>query len=206
MPRCGTRGWVISIHRAWIFYTSETELVSRSRGLSRTATFGPWGKLNSLLVPREPTTKSTGIFSCATGPDGPLRASGHRWLQVRQQDNRRVHQVDRRLAVCQQESSSSVALPVHRLDGHSLRMSHRSLARRQGRCVHRGGVLAVLLGDRYYPRVLRHQDAAANSCVQSREENSVRHGLVLVCRQRLSIVHVKGAVYGGCVSEEQDSA
>ena len=63
----GTGGWVIFMHRVWIFYASETALVSRSRGLSRTATFAPWRKLNSLLTPRQPITRSAGHSSPATG-------------------------------------------------------------------------------------------------------------------------------------------
>ena len=27
IPRCGTSGWVTSIHRAWVFYASETALL-----------------------------------------------------------------------------------------------------------------------------------------------------------------------------------
>ena len=60
-------GWVISMHRVWTFYASEMALVSRSGGLSRIAPFAPWGKLNSLLTPRQRTTGSTGLSSCATG-------------------------------------------------------------------------------------------------------------------------------------------
>ena len=62
------------------------------------------------------------------GSDRVLYASGHKRLQVRQQGNRRVHQVDRRLLIDQQETSSST---VRRLDDHPLRRPHRSLARRQ---------------------------------------------------------------------------
>ena len=36
-------------------------------GLSRTATFVPWGKLNSLLTLRQSTTRSADLSSCATG-------------------------------------------------------------------------------------------------------------------------------------------
>ena len=127
MPECDTSGWVILMHRAWIFYASEMALVSHSRGLSRTATFAPEGKLNRLLILRQLTTRSAGA----------LYASGQRRLQVRQQDNRRVHQVVHRLLVDQQEPSSSVVSTVRRLDAHSLRRPHRSLARRQERRVHR---------------------------------------------------------------------
>ena len=65
--QAGTDGWVISMHRVWIFYASETALGSHSRGLSWTATFAPWGKLNKLLTLRQPTTWSVGLSSCATG-------------------------------------------------------------------------------------------------------------------------------------------
>ena len=54
-------------NRAWMFYASETALVSHLRGLSRTVTFESLGKLNSLLTPRQPATRSTGLSSCATG-------------------------------------------------------------------------------------------------------------------------------------------
>ena len=64
------------------------------------------------------------------GSDGVLHATDGRRLHVRQQDNRRVHQVDRRLLVDQQKPSSSVASTVHWLDGHSFRRLHRSLVRR----------------------------------------------------------------------------
>ena len=60
-------GWVISMHRTWIFYASDTALGSHSRGLSRTATFALWVKINILLTPRLPTTRSAGLSSCATG-------------------------------------------------------------------------------------------------------------------------------------------
>ena len=46
---------------------SETVLVSHLRELSRTATFVPWGRLNSLLTSRQPTTRSTGLCGCAKG-------------------------------------------------------------------------------------------------------------------------------------------
>ena len=49
MPRCGTGGWVISMHRAWIFYASETELVSHSRGLSWPTMFAPWESSTACL-------------------------------------------------------------------------------------------------------------------------------------------------------------
>ena len=139
MPRCDIEGWVISKHRAWIFYASKTVLGSHSRGLCRTATFAPWGKLSSLLTSRQPTTRSTGLSSRATGPDGILHAaSGHSRLQVRHQNNRRAHQVDRRLLVDQQEPSFLVASTVRWLDGHSLWRPHRTLVRRQGWRVHQG--------------------------------------------------------------------
>ena len=35
--------------------------------LSRTATFAPWGELNSLLTSRQSTTRGVGLSSCATG-------------------------------------------------------------------------------------------------------------------------------------------
>ena len=41
--------------------------IAYSRELSRAATFAPWGKLNSLLTLRQPTTRSVGLSSCATG-------------------------------------------------------------------------------------------------------------------------------------------
>ena len=47
---------------------------TNSRELSRAATSVPWGKLNSLLTPRQPTTRSAGICSCTTGTGwSPLR-------------------------------------------------------------------------------------------------------------------------------------
>ena len=88
-------------------------------------------------------------------PDGVLHASSHRRLKVREQDNRRVHQVDRRLLVDRQEPSFEVISTVRRRVGHPVRRPHRSLARRKERRLHRGGVSAVL------PRVRRHQHAAA---------------------------------------------
>ena len=60
-------GWVIPIYGAWIFYASEMVLASHLRELSRTATFVPWERLNSLLTSRQPTTRSTGLSGCATG-------------------------------------------------------------------------------------------------------------------------------------------
>ena len=39
---------------------------THSRGLSRTVTFAPCGTLNSLRTSRQPTTRSTGLFSCDT--------------------------------------------------------------------------------------------------------------------------------------------
>ena len=67
MPSSGTGGWVIFIHRAWVFYASETALVSYSRKVSRTAMFAPCGRFNSLLTPKQSTTRSTGHSSCARG-------------------------------------------------------------------------------------------------------------------------------------------
>ena len=58
---CGTSGWAIFMHRVWMFYASETAPISHSRGPSWTATFAPWGKLNSLLTPRQPATRSAGL-------------------------------------------------------------------------------------------------------------------------------------------------
>ena len=46
---------------------SETALGSHPRGLFWTGTFAPWGKLNRLLIPRQPTTRATDLSSCATG-------------------------------------------------------------------------------------------------------------------------------------------
>ena len=140
------------------------------------------------------------------GPNGSLHASDHRRLQVCEHYNRQVHQVDRRLLLDQQEPSSLVALTVGRLDGHTRWWPHRSLARRQGRRVHRVEVSAVLLGDRYYQRVRRQQHAAANRCVRTRGENPVHHGLVHARRQLLSIVYVGVAVHGGGVPQQQISA
>ena len=45
-----------------MFYVvGETVLVSHSRKLSRTATFAPWGRLDSLLPKIMSTIRSTGI-------------------------------------------------------------------------------------------------------------------------------------------------
>ena len=33
MPRCGTGGWAISIHRAWTFYASKTALKGKAQQL-----------------------------------------------------------------------------------------------------------------------------------------------------------------------------
>ena len=161
------------------------------------------GKLNSLLTPRQPTTRSTSLSSCTTGG---LHASGHRRLQIHQQDNRRVHQVDRRLLVDQQQPTSSVASTVRRFGGHPLRRPHHLLACRQGRRVHWGGVWAILLGDRYYLRVRRHQHTAENQRFRALRENSMCHGSVRARRQQFLLVHVRGAVHGGGVPQEQDSA
>ena len=67
-------------------------------------------------------------------------------------------------------------------------------------------VPAVLLGDRYYPRVCCHQHAAANRYVQKRAEDSVRYGSVHDRSQRFPIANVGGAVHGGCTPQEQDFA
>ena len=50
------------------------------------------------------------------------------------------------------------------------------------------------------------QYTAANRCVRPRRENPVHHGSVHDCRQRFFIVHVRGAVHGGCVPQKQDFA
>ena len=101
-------------------------------------------------------------------PDGALYASGHWRLQIGQQGNRRVNQVDCRLLVDKQEQTYSVASTTPLSYGHPFRRPYRSLVRRRERLVHRGGVPAVLIGDRYYPRVRRYQNAAANRCILTR--------------------------------------
>ena len=90
MPKCDSSDWVSSMLRAWIFYASKAAVVSRSKELPQTATVAPRGGLNSLLPSRQSAIKQPTFSVLLRGPGEALHASGHRRLQVRQQE-RRVH-------------------------------------------------------------------------------------------------------------------
>ena len=125
-----------------------------------------------------------GFPAVLRGPIGALHASGHRRLQVRQQDTLRVHQVDRRLFNHQQEPRSSVASRTSSTPGRSF----GSIAWRP--------VLSKRL-----PLPTRRSKLA---CPNARGElRAPWFGPYLQTAD--SIVHVGGAVRGGCVPQEQDS-
>ena len=133
------------------------------------------------------------------GPFTPVAIGGYKYV------SKIIDEYTKWTVVDQQEQSSSVTLTIRRLDGHTLRRPDRTFSRRQGRQVHRGGVSIVLLRDRYYSRVRRHQHAEGNWCVRMRGENSAHHGSVDARRQRILVVHVGGAVHGDGIPHEHDS-
>ena len=86
---------------------------------------------------------------------GLIHPRGLRGFQIRQQDHRPVHQVDRRLLAGEQELRIRLLSPVRHIRCHTLRRPSHSLACRQRRGIHELSVQAVFAWKRASPRSLR---------------------------------------------------
>ena len=130
-------------------------------------------------------------------PHGPFHPRGLRKFQIRQQDYRPVHKVDRRILAGEQELRLRLLSPDRHINCHRLRWPSHSLSCRQRRRIHERSVQAGLLGNGNHSGVCGHQHASAKWHVRARWPDPLQYGALPSRRQWIS-TKVVGRAHAYC--------